>query len=72
MRPDRNGNEIAETIHMGVTGHGRKREPAEIFGVKQIRRRNRRVLWENTEQMRGKYIILADRNQGFGRKEPFP
>lgn len=52
MRPDGNGSEITEAIGVRVTGHGRELTPGQIFGVEKVRRGNRRVLRENTEEVR--------------------
>ena len=57
--PDREGGEVAEAVHVGVTGHGGKRAPREVLRIEEVRRGDGGVLREDADEVREVAVGLA-------------
>ena len=52
MGPEGDGSEIAETVLVRVTRHGRERTPGQVSGVEQERGEDVRIFGEDAEEVR--------------------
>lgn len=70
---NRNGSKIAQAIDMRIGRERRQRAPRQGVRVKEVRRGNRRVLREDTEEVReGLRVSVAERDQGLGGEKDTP
>ena len=52
MGPEGDGSEIAESVLVRVTRHGRERTPGQVLGVEEERGGDVRIFGEDAEKVR--------------------
>lgn len=75
MGSKRDGSEIAESVLVRITRHGRQWKPGQVFGVEEERGGDMGIFREDAEEVRegtAAVVVAAEGEQCFRREEEVP